>query len=218
MADMNNLGGSLSAQFRNLNGRHPGQWPIVPRLLCAFAVFLVVLIVAWFVEGDPLTEELAQSEQAGDKLKDEFKLKYQQAVNLDALIKQREQVEEYVKTMQKQLPSKAEMAALLEDINHAGDGHGLTMDNFQPGTVYVRDYYAELPITIKVTGKYHDIATFASDIANLSRIVTLNNLNVSVGSNGVLAMNATAKTFRYLDPEEVAAQRKTADKSKGAKK
>ena len=109
------------------------------------------------------------------------------------------------------------MDALLSDINQAGLGRSLQFDLFRPGQVAVKDYYAELPIAIKVTGRYHDIGSFASDIANLSRIVTLNNLSVVPGRDNSLAMEATAKTFRYLDKDEVAAQTKAAA-PKGAKK
>jgi type IV pilus assembly protein PilO len=130
---------------------------------------------------------------------------------LDALRKQREQVLQYVTQLEKQLPSKAEMDALLSDINQAGLGRSLQFELFRPGAVVVRDYYAELPITIRVTGRFHDLGSFASDVAHLSRIVTLNNLAIMPGREGaVLTMDATAKTFRYLDKDEVAAQRKPA--------
>jgi type IV pilus assembly protein PilO len=138
-------------------------------------------------------------------------------VNLDVLKKQREQVQQYVTQLEKQLPGKSEMDALLSDINQAGLGRSLQFDLFRPGQVAVKEYYAELPIAIKVSGRYHDIGSFASDIANLSRIVTLNNLSISPKSDGTLAMDATAKTFRYLDPDEVAAQRKVTS-PQGAKK
>ena len=128
-------------------------------------------------------------------------------MNLDVLRKQREQVQQYVTQLEKQLPSKAEMDALLSDINQAGLGRSLQFELFRPGQIAVKEYYAELPITIKVTGKYHDIGSFASDIANLSRIVTLNNLSLSPRPDGSLTLDATAKTFRYLDPDEVLAQR-----------
>jgi type IV pilus assembly protein PilO len=147
-------------------------------------------------------------------LREDYKKKLAQAVNLEALRKQREQVQQYVTQLEKQLPSKAEMDALLSDINQAGLGRSLNFDLFRPGSVAVKDYYAELPITLRVTGKFHDLGSFASDIANLSRIVTLNNLKVSPSSRDILSMEATAKTFRYLDNDEVAAQRKPA----GAKK
>ena len=141
-------------------------------------------------------------------------MKLGKAVNLGVLKKQREQVLQYVTQLEKQLPSKAEMDALLSDINQAGLGRSLQFDLFKPGQVAVKEYYAELPITLRVTGKYHDIGAFASDIANLSRIVTLNNLTIAPGAAKSLTLDATAKTFRYLDPEEVASQRKAT----GAKK
>jgi type IV pilus assembly protein PilO len=150
-------------------------------------------------------------------LKTDYRNKLAQAVNLPELRKQKLQVEEYVTQLEKQLPGKAEMDALLSDINQAGLGRGLQFELFRPGQVAVKDYYAELPITIRVTGRYHDIGAFAGDIANLSRIVTLHNLQLTSGRDGggMLAMDATARTYRYLDQSEVDAQRqKTA---KGAK-
>ena len=137
-----------------------------------------------------------------------------------ALRKQKEEVGEFVASLEKQLPSKAEMDALLSDINQSGLGRGLQFELFKPGQVVVKDYYAEQPIDIKVVGNYHDIGAFTSDIASLPRIVTLNNMSISTGKDGVLALEAVAKTFRYLDKDEVEAQRKlaTADKKNGAKK
>ncbi len=148
-------------------------------------------------------------------LKADYTKKLGQAINLEALKQQREQVQQYVTQLEKQLPSKAEMDALLSDINQAGLGRSLNFELFRPGQVNVKDYYAELPIALRVTGSYHDVGSFASDIAHLSRIVTLNNLAVTPGREGTLVMEATAKTFRYLDSDEVAKQRKAAP---GAKK
>jgi type IV pilus assembly protein PilO len=210
----------IAAQFQNLNGRHPGQWPLLPRALCGAGVLLAVLALGWFFYWDAQLEDLSQGERREQELRDAYKSKVQQAVNLDALRKQKEQVGEYVATLEKQLPSKAEMDALLSDINQAGLGRGLQFELFKPGQVVVKDYYAELPIDIKITGSYHDVAAFTSDIANLPRIVTLNNLSLDTGKdNNLLSMEAVAKTFRYLDKEELAAQRKAeADAKKGAKK
>lgn len=221
MADLKKIGDTISAQFRGLNGRHPGQWPLVPRGLCGVGVAVAVLVLGWFVYWDGQLNELNRGEQEEVKLREEFKSKVQQAINLEPLRKQKLQVGEYVATLEKQLPSKAEMDALLSDINQAGLGRGLQFELFKPGQVVVKDYYAELPIDIKVTGTYHDVGAFTSDIANLPRIVTLNNLNLVTGKDGVLALEAVAKTFRYLDADEVQAQRKAAaDKAdkKGAKK
>jgi type IV pilus assembly protein PilO len=209
----------IAAQFQNLNGRHPGQWPLLPRALCGAGVLLAVLALGWFFYWDAQLEDLSQGERREQELREAYKSKVQQAVNLDALRKQKEQVGEYVATLEKQLPSKAEMDALLSDINQAGLGRGLQFELFKPGQVVVKDYYAELPIDIKITGSYHDVAAFTSDIANLPRIVTLNNLNLAAGKDNMLSMEAVAKTFRYLDKEELAAQRKAeADAKKGAKK
>ncbi|SDY05628.1 type IV pilus assembly protein PilO [Collimonas sp. OK242] len=214
MTDLNNLGASLSAQFRGLNGRHPGQWPIVPRVLSGVGVFLLVLLVGWFFYWSDQKDELSAGEQQEVQLKDQYKSKIQQAINLEALQKQKLQVADYVATLEKQLPSKAEMDALLSDINQAGLGRGLQFELFKPGQVVVKNYYAELPINIKVTGNYHDVGSFASDIANLPRIVTLNNMSLVTGKDGTLSLDAIAKTFRYLDKDEVVAQRKATDEAK----
>lgn len=218
MADVKNLIESLAAQFRDLNGRHPGQWPIAPRLLSGLGVLLAVLALGWFFYWSAQLEDLDQGGQLEIKLKAEYQSKIQQAVNLDGLRKQKEQVAQYVSTLEKQLPSKAEMDALLSDINQAGQGRGLQFELFKPGQVAVKDYYAELPINIKVTGNYHDVGAFTGDIANLPRIVTLNNMNLTAGKDGALSLDAVAKTFRYLDPDEVAEQRKAALAKKGDKK
>ncbi|OWW22329.1 type 4a pilus biogenesis protein PilO [Noviherbaspirillum denitrificans] len=222
MADLKKIGDTIASQFQGLNGRDPGQWPIIPRVLCAFGTLLGVIALAWFLYLSSQQEELELGEQEEVKLREEYKTKVKQAINLDSLRKQRDQVNEYVSTLEKQLPSKAEMDALLSDINQAGLGRGLQFELFKPGQVVVKDYYAELPIDIKVTGSYHDIGAFTSDIANLPRIVTLNNLNLITGKDGTLTLEAVAKTFRYLDKDEVAAQRKAAEekakKAKGAKK
>jgi len=213
MADLKNIGTTLSAQFRGLNGRDPGQWPFIPQMLCGLGTLLGVVVLGWFLYLSSQKEELEAGEQEEVQLREAYKVKVQQAINLDSLRKQKEQVGEYVSTLEKQLPSKAEMDALLSDINQAGLGRGLQFELFRPGQVVVKDYYAELPITIKVTGNYHDVGAFTSDIANLPRIVTLNNLSLVAGKDGNLSLDAVAKTFRYLDSEEVAAQR-TAKRAK----
>jgi type IV pilus assembly protein PilO len=216
--DLNNLGQSLSAQFQGLSGRHPGLWPIAPRLLCGAGVMAAVITLGYFAYWSSQFEDQDKGAQDEVKLKEEYKTKMAQAINLDALRAQKVQVDKYVERLQKQLPSKAEMAALLDDITHAGTGRGLNFESFKPGQVVVKDYYAELPIDIKITGSYHDIGAFAADMANMPRIVTLNSMNLNAGKDGgTLTLDAVAKTFRYLDPDEVQAQRKLADKSKDKK-
>ncbi len=198
------------AQFRNLDPKDPSSWPAVPRYGLFLVVAIAVVVGLWFAWLTSSQEELDTEVAKEAKLKTDYTAKLGKAVNLDVLKKQREQVQQYVTQLEKQLPSKAEMDALLSDINQAGLGRSLQFDLFRPGQVAVKDYYAELPIAVRVTGRYHDMGAFASDIANLSRIVTLNNLTISPVREGTLMMDATAKTFRYLDGEEVAAQRKSA--------
>ncbi|HJV53260.1 MAG TPA: type 4a pilus biogenesis protein PilO [Noviherbaspirillum sp.] len=220
MADLKKIGDSIAAQFRGLDGRHPGQWPLIPRLACGFGVLVAVAVLGWFLYLSGQQEELDAGAQEEIRLRDAYKQKIMQAINLPALRKQKEQVSEYVSTLEKQLPSKAEMDALLSDINQAGLGRGLQFELFKPGQVVVKDYYAELPIDIKISGSYHDVGAFTSDIANLPRIVTLNRMSLVANKDGMLTLEAVAKTFRYLDMEEVAAQRQAAqkNKAKGAKK
>ena len=212
--DLPALQEKLLGQFRGLDPKDPSLWPAIPRYSAFLAVIVAVVAGLWFAWISDSELELDAEQAKEVKLRDDFKVKLTKAVNLEGLKKQREQVLQYVTQLEKQLPSKAEMDALLSDINQAGLGRSLQFELFRPGQVLVRDYYAELPISLRVTGRYHDIAAFASDVANLSRIVTLNNLTVLPRADGTLIMEATAKTFRYLDSAEVSAQAKAG----GAKK
>lgn len=225
------LGAALadaSNQFRGLNRNEPGQWPVLPKLASYFGVMLAVVVVGWFSVVSPAVDELQGERDREPGLKADYRAKLSQAVNLGELRKQKLQVQEYVTQLEKQLPGKAEMDALLSDINQAGLGRGLQFELFRPGQVSVKDYYAELPITIRVSGRYHDIGAFAGDVANLSRIVTLHNLTISgspsSGAQGVnqglgnLSMDATARTYRYLDSSEIEAQRKVQVQPKKAKR
>jgi type IV pilus assembly protein PilO len=211
----------ITAQFNNLQGRHPGLWPALPRgLLCA-ALFAALVAAGWVLYWQGLFEELEAGRAEEETLKVQYTDKLKQAVNLEGLRKQKEQVLQYVSQLEKQLPSKAEMDALLSDINQAGVGRGAQLQLFKPGQVVVKEYYAELPISVRVVGNYHDLGSFASDLANLPRIVTLNNVAIQpLEKSSLLAMEATAKTFRYLDPEEIAQQRAAAQKkaAEGARK
>lgn len=216
-ADFQGLQTKLKTQFSGLDINNPASWPAVPRYALCAAASLAVVIALWFAWLSTSDEELTTEQAKELQLKEDYKKKIAQAVNLDVLKKQREQVQQYVTQLEKQLPSKAEMDALLSDINQAGLGRSLQFELFRPGQVSVKEYYAELPIAVKVTGKYHDIGAFAADISNLSRIVTLNNLSLSPGKDGNLILDTTVKTFRYLDTEEIALQRKTAVPA-GAKK
>ncbi|MBC7434902.1 MAG: type 4a pilus biogenesis protein PilO [Bdellovibrionales bacterium] len=208
----------LQSQFRGLNPNDPSSWPALPRYLLCMAVTVMVVVALWFLWLNTSDAELDAERAKEITLRESYQKNLAQAVNLDVLKKQREQVQQYVTQLEKQLPSKAEMDALLSDVNQAGLGRSLQFDLFRPGSVVVREYYAELPIALRVTGRYHDMGAFASDVANLSRIVTLNNLTIVPAREGTLSMDATAKTFRYLDADEVAAQRKAAAPVAGAKK
>jgi type IV pilus assembly protein PilO len=209
--DLNSVFEGAASQFRGLNPNEPGQWPLLPKTLTFVAVAIAMVAVGWFVVLSGAHDELDAERNKEPTLKNEYSSKLAQAVNLGELRKQKLQVEEYVTQLEKQLPGKAEMDALLSDINQAGLGRGLQFELFKPGQVVLKDYYAELPISIRVAGRYHDIGSFAADIANLSRIVTLHNLNITSGKDlsGVLTMEATARTYRYLDQTEIEEVRKS---------
>lgn len=214
--DLREVQDKITAQFSGLDPNDPSQWPVLPRNLLYVAVCFAVVAGLWFTWLQSSDEELIAEKTREEQLRGDYQKKLVQAVNLDALKKQLEQVQQYVNQLEKQLPSKAEMDALLSDINQAGLGRSLQFELFRPGQVIVKEYYAELPIAVRVTGTYHDIGLFAADIANLSRIVTLNNLTLSPirERDGVLTMDCTAKTFRYLDQDEVAIQQKSQEVKK----
>jgi type IV pilus assembly protein PilO len=198
----------IVSQFQGLTLENVGTWPLLPRATVWLVAIVACGVLGWFLLWSKQVDELERLRQAESQLKEQYRSKLQQAINLEELRKQKEQVSQYVLTLEKQLPSKAEMDALLSDINQAGIGRGLQFELFRPGQTNLKEYYAELPIAVKVSGRYHDLGAFTSDIANLPRIVTLNNLVIQTGKDGTLSLDATAKTFRYLDEEELAAQRK----------
>jgi type IV pilus assembly protein PilO len=218
--DLNSVFEGAASQFRGLNPNEPGQWPVLPKALTWAAVAFAMVVAGWFLLLSGSHDDLDTERNKEPVLKADYRAKLGQAVNLGELRKQKLQVEEYVTQLEKQLPGKAEMDALLSDINQAGLGRGLQFELFRPGQVVIKDYYAELPISIRVAGRYHDIGSFAADIANLSRIVTLHNLTIASAkdSSGFLSMEAIARTYRYLDPAELEEIRKGAAKAKtGAK-
>jgi type IV pilus assembly protein PilO len=224
--DVGNVFRRAADQFRGLNPREPGQWPVLPKSAAWLAATVAVVVACWFALLSGATDELQAERDREPALKQDYVSKLRQAVNLGELRKQKLQVQEYVTQLEKQLPGKAEMDALLSDINQAGLGRGLQFELFRPGQVEIRDYYAELPIAIKVSGRFNDMGSFAADVANLSRIVTLHNLSIAPANAkdaaGNLSMEATARTYRYLDAAEVAEQQKAkaekAAKAAGAKK
>lgn len=201
------------ADLKRLNPKTPGAWPWSVKILAFLAMFAVVIAAgAWFA-WLPQWEELNRIKQEEEQLKETFLVKKKQAINLDLIKKQLTETQESFGALLKQLPSKSEMDALLTDINQAGLGRGLQFELFRPGVEVVKGAFAEQPITIKVSGNFDDIGKFSSDIALLPRIVTLNDIAImapaaAAAAGGALVMDATARTFRYLDPEEVAAQKK----------
>jgi type IV pilus assembly protein PilO len=194
----------LGEQFSGLQLENVGTWPLLPRLALWALLIATCLVLGWFLAWSNQSDELDRLSAEEDALKAQYRRKLQLAVNLDELRRQKEQVGQFVLSLEKQLPNKAEIDALLTDINKAGIGRGLQFELFRPGSLILRDYYAELPIAIRISGRYRDLGGFTSDIANLSRIVTLDNLVLqAVKDGGPLALEATAKTYRYLDEEEL---------------
>ncbi len=205
--------------FKTLDPKDPGAWPIIPRIIILLGIFVALVVMgAWF-GWQSQYDELEAKQQEESKLKEDWLSKKKQAVNLEEHKNQLAEIERSFGALLKQLPNASEMESLLIDINQAGLGRGLQFELFKPGGESQREFYAELPITVNVTGSYHDFGAFAGDIAGLSRIVTLNNIIIApAGKSGeVLTMTTTAKTFRYLDENEMAAKRKQA-KAQGAKK
>jgi type IV pilus assembly protein PilO len=211
---------AIVEDFRTLNPKDVGAWPIVPRVTILLAGFLVMLLAGWWFLWSDQLDALEAVKQTEEKLKVEFLDKKKQAVSLVLYTQQLNEIDRSFGALLKQLPNKSEVESLLVEVNQAGMGRGLQFDLFKPGQETVKEFYAELPVSIRLTGNYHDFGAFAGDIGRLSRIVTLNNMSISGGSakDGSLTMDAVTKTFRYLDEEEVAKQKKAAQPAKGGKK
>jgi type IV pilus assembly protein PilO len=214
---------SIVADFKTLDPQDPGAWPLIPRIIILLGMFIALLFLAGWFGWQGQIEELDAKQNEEAKLKTDWLDKKKQAVNLDEYRNQLAEIERSFGALLKQLPKAAEMESLLVDINQAGLGRGLQFELFKPGAEAAKEFYAELPITVNITGSYHDFGAFAGDIAKLPRIVTLNNISIAPGSKpgDPLMLNATAKTFRYLDEEEVAARKRQAKgpaKAQGVKK
>lgn len=208
---------SLADDINNLSFKNIGVWPVPIKIGSMLILFALLLLGGYWFLWKEQVEVLDQSQQQEKKLRAEFLDKKQQAVNLDVYRQQVVEIEQAFGALLRQLPNKSEMDALLTDINQAGLGRGLEFELFKPGQEVVKDFYVQLPITIKVTGSYHDLGRFASDTAQLPRIVTLNNIGITQSPTGNLVMDAVALTYRYLDDEELLKNRKVA-KDKAAKK
>jgi type IV pilus assembly protein PilO len=203
--------------IRRLNIREAGNWPLLPKVLALGMIFIVIVAAGGLLDWRDQLDALERVQAEEGKLKEAYASKKAKAVNLELYVQQLREIEQSFGALLKQLPNKSEMDALLTDINQAGLGRGLQFELFRPATQErLAEFYAELPITVKVTGTYHDMGAFASDVAQLPRIVTLNDL-VIVNDKGTLTMDAVAKTFRYLDEDEVARQRRSAKDAKGKK-
>jgi type IV pilus assembly protein PilO len=208
---------NLVDELRTLDTKQPGNWPWPIKAGAFILLFIAIQVAAYFLLWQAQAEQIEKGRQDVAKQKDVFLQKKRLAVNLEAYKQQRAEIEQAFGALLKQLPNKSEMDALLIDINQAGLGRGLSFELFKPAaTENFTEFYAELPVNIKVTGNYHDLGAFASDVAKMPRIVLLTNLKIDPPKDGVLAMEAIAKTYRYLDEEEVAKQRKAA-KDKAAK-
>jgi len=201
---------AIVEEFKRTNWKDPGTWHFAPKTLVLIAILVGLPVAGFFADTQSQIEELERGVAEETKLKEDYLDKKKQAVNLDLHRQQLREIDTQFGALLRQLPNKSQMDALLVDINQAGLGRGLQFDLFRPaGAELAREFYAELPITVKVVGTYHDMGAFASDVGQLSRIVTLNDVAIQAGKDGVLSMDATARTFRYLDDEEVSAQRKS---------
>jgi type IV pilus assembly protein PilO len=204
--------------LRRLNIREAGNWPLLPKAAILGIIFVAIVALGGVLDWRDQLETLDKAQANENKLKEEYASKKARAVNLELYVQQLKEIEQSFGALLKQLPNKSEMDALLTDINQAGLGRGLQFELFRPAAQErMADFYAELPINVKVTGSYHDMGAFASDVAQLPRIVTLNDLSI-VNDKGTLTMDAVAKTFRYLDEEEVAKQKRQGKDAKGKAK
>ena len=207
---------ALIEEIKRTNWQDPGTWHVAPKLLVLVAIVAGIPVAAYFADTQSQIEELENGRNQETKLKEEYLGKKKQAINLDLHRQQLREIDTQFGALLRQLPNRSQMDALLVDINQAGLGRGLQFDLFKPApSETVREFYAELPIQVKVVGNYHDMGAFASDVGQLSRIVTLNDISIQAGKDGILTMDAVARTFRYLDDEEVAAQRKSQAARKG---
>ena len=210
---------AIVEEFKRTNWQDPGTWHFAPKILVLLAILIGLPVAGFFADTQGQIEELEKGVAEETKLKGEYVDKKKQAINLDLHRQQLREIDTQFGALLRQLPNRSQMDALLVDINQAGLGRGLQFELFRPASgENAREFYAELPITVKVVGTYHDMGAFASDVGQLSRIVTLNDISIGASKDGALTMDATARTFRYLDDDEVAAQRRAASSKKGGKK
>lgn len=206
-------------EFKNLNPRDIGNWPVPAKAVALGLLLLLILFAGYWFDWSSQLKQLGAARDQEASLRETFIAKKRQAINLDAYKQQLKEIEQSFGALLKQLPNKSEMDALLTDINQAGLGRGLEFELFKPAQKETfTEFYAELPINLRVSGSYHDIGAFASDVSRLPRIVTLNEISINPAKDGKLTMDAVARTFRYLDEEEVAAQKKAAQEKEAKAK
>lgn len=209
----------IAEDFKNTNWQDPGTWSIAPKIVVLVAILVAIPVVGFFILWQGQLEDLEKGEVQEKTLKGDYLTKKTTAINLDLHKQQLREIDTQFGALLKQLPNKAQMDALLVDINQAGLSRGLQFELFKPAAgESAKEFYSELPIQLKVLGNYHDFGGFAADVGQLSRIVTLNDVSLEPRPDGNLQLEATARTFRYLDDTEVAAQRKAGAKKAPAKK
>lgn len=209
---------SIQREFRGLDANDPGQWPLIPRVVTLFVLFVAIVAAGWWFDWSDQITSLDSRAREEVTLKEDWLNKKRQAVNLAEYRRQLSEIDRQFGALLKQLPNRSEIESLLADINQAGLGRGLQFELFKPGAEGSKDFYAELPIALRVTGSYHDLGEFVSDVAQMPRIVTLNDIAIETVKEGNLKFDATAVTYRYLDDEEVARIRREKAKEKAAKK
>lgn len=208
---------TLLRDFRGLDPNDPGQWPLLPRVAALVGVFLLIVVGGWWFDWSDQLTQLDTKQKEELTLKDDWVAKKRQAVNLPEYKRQLSEIDRQFGALLKQLPNRSEIESLLADINQAGLGRGLQFELFKPGSEAMKDFYAELPIAVRVTGGYHDLGEFVGDVAQMPRIVTLNDIAIEAQKDGGLKFDATAVTYRYLDDDEVAKLRKEKAKEKAGK-
>ena len=208
---------TLLRDFRGLDPNDPGQWPLLPRVAALVGVFLLIVVGGWWFDWSDQLTQLDTKQKEELTLKDDWVAKKRQAVNLPEYKRQLSEIDRQVGALLKQLANRSEIESLLADLNQAGLGRGLQFELFKPGSEAMKDFYAELPIAVRVTGGYHDLGEFVGDVAQMPRIVTLNDIAIEAQKDGGLKFDATAVTYRYLDDDEVAKLRKEKAKEKGGK-
>lgn len=199
---------NISAQFQNLDGVHPALWPPAPRYIVLLLTFAVVVVVSYLIIFSSLWEEFNLLVAKEEEQKKELVSKFTKVNSLEQLRELKYLSMQRVSTFEQQLPDKASMDAVLSEINQAGVNRGLQFESFKPGEIETKEYIAELPITIKMTGNYHALAGFVSDVANLSRLVVIDHIAMTAVREGMQNFDAVVRIFYQKDDEESTKKKK----------